>query len=73
MNLYSTMEGSQPLDRNFGLKSDFLDKPLPVAQNLFTLEIVKKTDIYEARVKVSEVTFDIKDEKVFPIVHIVRR
>lgn len=73
-NLYRTIEGTQPLDRNFGLKADFLDKPLPVVQNLITLEIIKKTAIYEPRIKVSSVTFETSEETdtVLAIIHLVK-
>lgn len=59
--LYSTREGSQPLDRNFGLNWDFLDKPLPVAQQEYAFEVIKKTREYEPRVKVQEVTYEFNE------------
>lgn len=55
--LYSTREGSQPLDRELGLDWGFVDKPLPVAKNEFTLEVLLKTKKYEPRVTVKEATF----------------
>ena len=36
--LYSTREGSQPLDRDFGLDWGFVDKPLPVAQQEYAFD-----------------------------------
>lgn len=59
--LYSTREGEQPLDRNFGLNTDFVGDPIPVAENKFTLEVARKTAKYEPRVIVKEVEFK-KDE-----------
>lgn len=61
------------MDREFGLKIDFLDNHFLVVQNLYTLEIVKKTDKYESRVKVSEVTFETKEGKIYATVHLVKR
>ncbi len=72
--LYSTRAGSQPLDRNFGIDYSCLDKPLPVAQNLFTLEVVDKTREYETRAKVDNVTFDfgVVDGKMYPTIYLTR-
>ncbi len=61
------------MDREFGLKIDFLNNHFLVVQNLYTLEIVKKTDKYESRVKVSEVTFETKEGKIYATVHLVKR
>ena len=51
-----TPEGTVPLDRDFGIDTSCLDMPLPIAQNMLTLEIVQKVELYEPRVKVDEVT-----------------
>ena len=56
--LYSTKAGEQPLDRDFGLKTDFLSEPILVAQNNFSLEVVRKTAKYEPRVTVQEVEYE---------------
>lgn len=56
--LYSTVEGSVPLDRSFGLSSEYISYPLPVAENMIALDIVEKTEIYEPRAEVREVTFE---------------
>lgn len=68
--LYSTREGSQPLDRNFGVNWDFIDKPLPVAQQEYSFEVIKKTREYEPRVKVKEVVFEFDGEngKMHPVI-----
>jgi phage baseplate assembly protein W len=55
--LYETPVGTVPLDREFGLDTDFVGYPLDVAQNMISIEIVEKTETYEPRVKVQEVTF----------------
>ena len=68
--LYSTRKGSQPLDRNFGLDWGFIDKPLPVAQQEYAFEVIKKTREYESRVRVKEVTyeFDESNGKMKPVI-----
>ncbi len=68
MTLYSTREGSQPLDRNFGLNWDFIDKPLPIAQQEYNFEVIKKTSEYETRVKVKEVSYSYDDGKIIPVI-----
>ena len=61
------------MDREFGLKIDFLNNHFLVVQNLYTLKKKKKTDKYESRVKVSEVTFETKEGKIYATVHLVKR
>lgn len=56
--LYSTAAGTCPGDRNFGLDQSFESYPVNVAQNLFVLEVVEKTEIYENRAEVLDVTFE---------------
>lgn len=72
--LYATKEGSQPLDRNFGLSRSYLDKPLPVAQNEYALEVVRKTALYEPRVQVTEVTFEFHSDtgNMIPTIHFTK-
>ncbi|MFR4350583.1 MAG: hypothetical protein ACLT3H_02820 [Roseburia sp.] len=69
--LYATKAGSQPMDREFGLNIDFIGTPLPVAKNKFTLEVVRKTAMYEPRVSVKEVTFSEDQERgmLVPEIH----
>ena len=55
--LYSTPEGTAPLDRKFGINQDCVSFPSETAKTMFTLEIIEKTVLYEPRVKVKEVTF----------------
>lgn len=73
-NLYATKEGTQPLDREFGLNIDFVGDPLPVAKNKFAVEVVRKTAIYEPRVKVTEVTYeeDSTNGRLIPSIHLER-
>lgn len=54
-----TPAGTVPLDRDFGIDISCLDLPLPVAQNMLTLEVVQKVELYEPRVKVDEVALSL--------------
>lgn len=69
--LYSVREGEQPLDREFGLKQDFLDQPVPVAKNNLALEVIEKTQRYEKRVRVDKVEYAESGEgQLVPIVYL---
>lgn len=72
--LYATRAGSQPLNRDFGLDWGFIDKPLPVAQQEFALEVILKTKKYEPRVKVKEVTYklDGTSGKMRPVISLTK-
>lgn len=61
--LYSTMAGTQPLDREFGLElSEVIGMPPEVARNTLAVEIVDKTARYVPEVEASEVTFEASDD-----------
>ena len=73
--LYSTRAGSQPMAREFGIDYDgVVGYPLEVAKNKLALEIIEKTEIYEPRVTVASVDFDIEaaSGKLIPIIHIAK-
>lgn len=55
--LYQTAEGTCPLDREFGLNTDFVGLPIDVAKNLFAVEITDKTDRYEPRATIKTINF----------------
>ncbi|PWK16056.1 hypothetical protein [Tumebacillus permanentifrigoris] len=58
-NVYTsitTMRGSVPLDRGFGLDPS-LDDPLPLARARLTTQVIDVVQKYEPRVVVSSVTF----------------
>lgn len=56
--LYSTRKGSVPLDRDFGLSWDFLDKPYAVARNMLIAEIYEATEKYEPRAVIQRISFE---------------
>lgn len=71
--LYSVREGEQPLDRDFGLKQEFLDKPVPIAKNMLALEVIEKTQKYEKRVKVEKVEYGTSQEgQLIPVIYLKR-
>ena len=53
--LYSTREGTMPLDREFGINMDFVDMPPEVAKSLYVAEITKKTAQFIPEVRVQSV------------------
>ncbi len=71
--LYSVREGEQPLDRGFGLSQEYLDQPMPVAQNMLALEIIEKTSRYEPRVSVDKVEYKYGgDGQLIPVIRLKR-
>ncbi|WP_404427312.1 hypothetical protein LG296_01710 [Ureibacillus chungkukjangi] len=57
--LYTTIAGTVPFDREFGINIDFLDMPIPLAQGRLIVEYAEKTSIYEPRASVKEVDFEV--------------
>lgn len=56
--ILTTRKGTVPLDRNFGLSQEFLDRPLPVAQAMLNTDIIDQIRTYEPRAQVISVGFD---------------
>ncbi len=55
--LYSTRAGTCPGDRNFGLEQTFESCPTNVARNLFALEVIEKTEIYEDKAEILNIEY----------------
>lgn len=55
--ILSTMRGSVPLYRDFGLTMEFLDKPVPVAKVMMISEVREAIERWEPRATVTSVTF----------------
>lgn len=72
--LLSVREGSQPMDRDFGINLDEVTSyPLDVAENMLSLEIIEKVERYEPRVSVESVEFDSNtDGQLAPFIHFVK-
>lgn len=55
--ILSTREGTMPLDREFGLNMDFVDRPPEIAKSLYTAEVTKKVTAFIPTVRVQEITW----------------
>jgi phage baseplate assembly protein W len=55
--ILTTPLGSVPFDRQFGINWGVLDRPLPEAKGLLTVEYIEKVKKYEPRARVRELTF----------------
>lgn len=56
--ILATRKGAVPLDRDFGLTTEHIDKPMPVAKMLMRSEVIDAIEAYEPRVTVVSVDFD---------------
>ncbi len=71
--LLSTPEGTMPLDREFGIRMDFVDKPPEVVKSLYTAEVTKKIPQFIPWVRVYAVNWSIgKQGHIKPKVVITR-
>lgn len=68
--LYTTPEGTIPLDRSFGLNQDFVGYPTEIAKNMYALEVINKTENYEPRVEVDVSFEDSEDGEIIPVISI---
>lgn len=55
--ILNTPKGSVPMDKDFGLCMDFLDKPLPAAKALIVSAVTEAVREHEPRADVKEVSF----------------
>lgn len=55
--LYSSLECDVPLDRGLGLNAECTDRPFEVAKALVQAEIYDKTEQYEPRAEVINISF----------------
>ena len=56
--ILATRVGTVPLDRDFGVSWEHLDKPLPVARALMQSEVIEAIARYEPRANIEAVEFD---------------
>lgn len=59
--IITTPKGTVALDRNFGVDASILDQPVNLVGGLLMVEIIRQIQLYEPRVKVSEVTFEMDE------------
>ncbi len=55
--IITTIKGSVPLDREFGIKGDFIDLPMPLAKTILISELADEIEKQEPRVNVTKVNF----------------
>lgn len=70
--LYSSLEYDCPLDMELGLKATYIDRPIDAATALATADIYEKTEKYEPRAEVIDVTYNVDYQrgKIKPIVEV---
>lgn len=56
--ILSTIKGSVPLDRKFGISGDAVDKPMQKAEAILSSEIFAQIRRYEPRVSIESITFE---------------
>lgn len=54
----STRKGSVPMYRSFGLDTEFIDKPLPVAQMLIRSQLKEMIEAVEPRATIQRIDFE---------------
>ncbi|MBQ3646183.1 MAG: GPW/gp25 family protein [Synergistaceae bacterium] len=54
----TTTKYSVPLDRQFGINTEFLDRPTPKAMAAIQAELIQAVRKYEPRCKVTKIFFD---------------
>ncbi|MGG4034199.1 GPW/gp25 family protein [Paenibacillus cisolokensis] len=70
--IVTTVKGTVPLDRGFGVDYIDLDTPIPIAQAQLTAKILDAIEQYEPRVEVVSVQYNNEgsDGRLMPIVKI---
>lgn len=59
--ILNTRIGSVPLDREFGISWEHLDKPVQVAKTRMMVDVIDAIEKHEPRAKVREVKFEDSD------------
>ena len=62
--IITTRVGTVPLDRDFGLSIDMLDKPVTLAYTLFQSALIQALAVYEPRAKVTKIDFSTDADSV---------
>lgn len=62
--LLTTRVGTVVLDRDFGLKMDFIDKSGPMAKQLYTIEVIRKIKKYEPELRIESITFQFAESDI---------
>lgn len=56
--ILKTIQGSVPLDRDFGVDGSYIDLPMPMAKGQWQAEIIDAIEQDEPRVRVLQVDFE---------------
>ncbi len=59
--ILNTRIGTVPLDREFGISWEHLDKPVHIAKTQMMVDVIDALEKHEPRVRVKEVRFDDSD------------
>lgn len=70
--LLTTRVGTVVLDRDFGLKMEFIDKPLPIAKQLYTIDVIQKIKKYEPDLKIQSVTFKFDTAEITKLIPVIK-
>lgn len=76
-NIYciiSTVKGTVPHLRDYGLDSDYLHQPVPAAKAAYAAAVSDAVSLYEPRAKVQTVTFETENdapEHLYPVLEVV--
>lgn len=60
--ILGTRRGTVPLDRELGLPTDMLDRPISVVRALLIADIREAIEAYEPRAKVTSISFEHNNE-----------
>lgn len=56
--ILTTVKGSIPLDRNFGIDASYVDQPMSAARAKLASEIITAVKKYEPRAAVTSISFE---------------
>lgn len=69
--IMATAKGSVPLDRDFGISADYVDKPMAKAKSMLASEIIQAVRKYEPRVTITGISFtESMDGKLEPRIEV---
>ena len=60
--ILTTIKGSVPLDRDFGIDGSYVDAPMPVAKAKMASEIMSAVQKYEPRATITIIDFTVEIE-----------
>lgn len=71
--ILTTAKGSVPLDRDFGINTYLIDRPINVIKPLLVKEVKESIEKYEPRAKFKGIVWDgeTTEGKLYPVVKVV--